>query len=103
MSVSLLRLAMILCPPLVSVVGYFINRKYAHIPYTGVHHEHLLLDVIVSKRHKPSDRAPVLLYVHGGAWLLGTKDKIGLLPVNFVAQMGWVVVTADYRFVFIFL
>jgi acetyl esterase/lipase len=94
---------MILCPPLVSIVGYFINRRYAHIPYTGVHHEHLLLDVIVSKRHKPSDRSPVLLYVHGGAWLLGTKDKIGLLPVNFVAQMGWVVVTADYRFVFIFL
>jgi acetyl esterase/lipase len=90
---------MILCPPLVSIVGYFINRRYAHIPYTGVHHEHLLLDVIVSKRHKPSDRSPVLLYLHGGAWLMGGKDSKGLVLANHVAQMGWVAVNADYRFV----
>lgn len=97
MSVTLVRLIMMIFPPLVKIVGYFINKKYAHIPYTGENHEHLSLDVIVSKTHKKTDRSPVLLYVHGGAWVLGSKDHVGLLPVNFVARMGWVVVTANYR------
>lgn len=63
-----------------------------------MHHEHLMLDVIVSREQKPTDRTPVLLYVHGGGWMFGSKDFVGLLPVHFVAQIGWTVVTANYRF-----
>ena len=41
--------------------------------------------------------APVLVQVHGGAWILGTKEQQGLLLMNRMAARGWVCVAVNYR------
>ena len=42
-------------------------------------------------------RAPVLLQVHGGAWVMGEKDHQGLPLMNALARRGWVCVAINYR------
>ncbi|MEO5662111.1 MAG: alpha/beta hydrolase [Nocardioides sp.] len=41
--------------------------------------------------------APVLLQVHGGAWILGKKDEQGIPLMQHMAQRGWVCVAINYR------
>ena len=55
----------------------------------------LRLDVWVSE-DRPSN-APVLLQIHGGAWVLGSKNEQGLPLMQMLAARGWVCVSADYR------
>lgn len=56
------------------------------------------LDVYVSRRRRPSG-APMLVYVHGGAFVMGTK-LLGAHPMlNRLAAQGWVCVSVDYRLV----
>jgi acetyl esterase/lipase len=44
-----------------------------------------------------SQNAPVLLQVHGGAWVLGTKDQQGIPLMQHLAAKGWVCVAINYR------
>lgn len=48
-------------------------------------------------RGGPSAGAPVLLQVHGGAWVLGEKDHQGLPLMNTLARRGFVCVAINYR------
>ncbi|MEM7301173.1 MAG: alpha/beta hydrolase [Pseudomonadota bacterium] len=41
-------------------------------------------------------RAPVIVYVHGGGWIRGTRAKVYRLP-QFANARGWMVVSLDYR------
>ena len=40
---------------------------------------------------------PVLLQLHGGAWVFGRKDNQGLPLMNEMARQGWVCVAPNYR------
>lgn len=40
---------------------------------------------------------PVLLHIHGGAWVFGEKHKEALPLIRHLAQRGWVVATINYR------
>ena len=40
---------------------------------------------------------PVLLYVHGGGWTIGSKNFQGLATCTHMASRGWLCVNADYR------
>ena len=40
---------------------------------------------------------PVLLYVHGGGWTMGSKNFQGLATSTHMASRGWLCVNADYR------
>ncbi len=54
------------------------------------------LDVYIPAR---AQKAPILLMVHGGAWMLGDKANKGVVP-NKVAHFlpkGWIVVSINYR------
>jgi acetyl esterase/lipase len=44
-----------------------------------------------------AENAPVLLQVHGGAWILGTKDEQGIPLMQHLAAKGWVCVAINYR------
>jgi acetyl esterase/lipase len=55
----------------------------------------LKLDVY-RHRSRPSG-CPTLLQVHGGAWVLGSKNEQGLPLMHHLAARGWVCVSADYR------
>jgi acetyl esterase/lipase len=41
--------------------------------------------------------APVLLQVHGGAWMVGNKEQQGLPLMYHLASRGWVCVAINYR------
>ena len=41
--------------------------------------------------------APVLFQIHGGGWMMGSKDEQALPLMNQLAEMGWVCVTVNYR------
>ncbi len=41
-------------------------------------------------------KAPVIVYVHGGGWIRGTRAKVYRLP-KFANQRGYMVVSVDYR------
>jgi len=41
-------------------------------------------------------RAPVMLYIHGGAWVFGSRREQGLVLVDELVSSGWVVVSIDY-------
>lgn len=47
-------------------------------------------------RERPAG-APVLLQVHGGAWMLGSKDQQGIPLMLHLASQGWVCVAINYR------
>ena len=54
-----------------------------------------LLDI-----HRPvagAEHAPVLLQIHGGAWMIGTKNTQGRPLMNALAAAGWVCVAINYR------
>ncbi|WP_203335665.1 alpha/beta hydrolase [Nocardioides limicola] len=46
---------------------------------------------------EPVQGAPVLLQVHGGAWLIGAKHQQGLPLIRQMATKGWVCVAINYR------
>jgi acetyl esterase/lipase len=41
--------------------------------------------------------APVLMQIHGGAWMIGRKDQQGLPLMYHLAARGWVCVAINYR------
>ena len=42
-------------------------------------------------------RRPVLLFVHGGAWMIGSKTFQGLPMLQHFAALGWVCFSINYR------
>jgi acetyl esterase/lipase len=56
------------------------------------------LDVIRPRRPAPGpDGAPVMVYVHGGAWVMGDKREQGRPMMFELVARGWVCVTVNYR------
>jgi acetyl esterase len=43
------------------------------------------------------DRAPVILFAHGGGWVMGDLDSHDGLCRHLVATSGWAVLAVDYR------
>jgi acetyl esterase/lipase len=66
------------------------NRRYG--PARRGHR----LDVYVSRRRQRSG-APVLVYIHGGGFVMGSK-MLGARPLLYrLAAQGWVCISVDYR------
>ncbi|WP_141013474.1 alpha/beta hydrolase [Nocardioides sambongensis] len=72
--------------------GVQVHRDIPFAPYGG----RGMLDIYTSEVTPPSG-APVLLQVHGGAWILGRKDQQGLPLMQHLAAKGWVCVAINYR------
>jgi acetyl esterase/lipase len=50
------------------------------------------------RRDLPRDgRAPVLLQVHGGAWIIGNKEQQAMPLMAHMADNGWICVSINYR------
>ncbi len=67
-----------------------------NIDYAGDGTRAHRLDVI-RRRIDPPTGAPVLVYIHGGAWVIGDKREQGLPLLHELARRGWVTVTINYR------
>lgn len=55
----------------------------------------LELDVYRNAEHPTG--CPVLFQIHGGGWMIGSKDEQALPLMNAMAAAGWVCVTTNYR------
>lgn len=56
--------------------------------------ERFLLDVY--RPREGGSNMPVLLQIHGGAWMLGSKDEQGLPLMMRMARRGWTCVSINY-------
>jgi acetyl esterase/lipase len=76
-----------------------VRRRYVaekDISY-GPNGKRNLLDVW-HRDDLPADAtAPVLLQVHGGAWVSGNKEQQGAPLMSYLAEKGWVCVAVNYR------
>jgi len=55
----------------------------------------LKLDVYRNRRRPV--RCPTILQVHGGAWVVGSKNEQGLPLMHHLAARGWTCISANYR------
>jgi acetyl esterase/lipase len=76
-----------------------IYRDYAHdtdISY-GDHGARNHLDIWRRPDLDRDGRAPVLLQVPGGAWMVGSKRQQAYALMSHLAELGWVCVAINYR------
>ncbi len=69
-------------------------ERTRNIPYGPVKRRNLL-DVYCHKDHPTG--APVLLFIHGGAWTVSNKDQQGKPLMLHFASRGWVCFAPNYR------
>ncbi len=70
-------------------------RVVRNQPFAEVGGRTLRADVY-HREDKPAN-APVLVFVHGGGWVLGFKEFQALPMLNRMAAEGWVCISVDYR------
>ena len=52
---------------------------------------------IYRARHTAPEGAPVMVYIHGGAWVMGEKREQGKPMMYELVARGWVCVAINYR------
>jgi acetyl esterase/lipase len=72
---------------------YLAAADVAYGPYGRRNH----LDVWRRPDVPLDGRAPVLLQIHGGAWVTGSKETQALPLLSRMAERGWVCVAINYR------
>lgn len=75
-----------------------VERIHA-VPFFDDGRNRLCLDVL---RERGADfsreaRKPALIFVHGGGWVLGHRERQGLPMLHQFAARGWVCFSVDYR------
>lgn len=70
-------------------------ERVRNVTYAEVKGVKLKLDVYRQRAHPT--RCPTLLQIHGGAWILGSKNQQGIPLMLHLAARGWVCISANYR------
>jgi len=70
-------------------------RVHRDLPYDDDGDPAHVLDVVTTSGR--TEGAPVLVFVHGGAWTIGSKEQQCRPMLYELASRGWVVVTCNYR------
>jgi len=70
-------------------------RRHSHISYAEAGKRNLL--DIYHPQEPREGGFPVLLQVHGGAWMIGEKEQQALPLMYHMAQRGWLCVAINYR------
>jgi len=78
------------------------RRRTRNVRFTDRLPDHpvngLSLDVYAPLHEpEPGERRPAVLQIHGGAWVLGSKNEQGIPLLNHLASCGWVGFNVDYR------
>jgi len=83
-------------PPAASSIDR-IASEYMLLPnivYRTANNVPLKLDLYLPPNRKPP--VPVVMLIHGGGWVAGNKEEMGLWALPYLA-MGWAVVNVEYR------
>ena len=70
-------------------------ERIGHVPYCENDGRPLHLDLYRPRARLR--RCPVLLHLHGGGWVVGSKRQQGRPLMFHLASRGWICVSADYR------
>jgi acetyl esterase/lipase len=70
-------------------------ERVCNLEYQRVGKRRLCVDVYRRRDH-PTD-CPTLLQIHGGGWVVGSKNEQGIPLMLQLASRGWVCVSVDYR------
>lgn len=71
-------------------------RRIRNIDYWGDGDGRHRLDILERRSGRP-DGGPVLIYIHGGAWVVGDKRQQGVPMMHELIERGWVCVAINYR------
>jgi acetyl esterase/lipase len=71
-------------------------RRARNIDYWGDGNYRHKLDIL-TRRSVTVEGAPVLVYIHGGAWVTGDKRQQGIPMMHELVLRGWVCVAINYR------
>lgn len=69
--------------------------KIKNVPFRRVAGRTLKLDIYHSGSNG-TDR-PVFVYIHGGAWIMGSRREQGLPIIHHLARNGWLCFSLSYR------
>lgn len=69
-------------------------RSVPNITYLTANNYEAKLDVYTPRN--ATGPVPVLMYIHGGGWVGGTKESSFLVTLPYL-EMGWAVVNVEYR------
>jgi acetyl esterase/lipase len=72
-------------------------ERTRNIVYSEAGGVKLRLDVYRPKGLSKNAQRPTVLFLHGGAWMIGSKEEQGKPLAYRLAAHGWVVVSANYR------
>jgi acetyl esterase/lipase len=72
-------------------------RRVRNVEYARVAGRRLRLDVYQPKDARPGARLPVIVEIHGGAWIMGDKRNQGIPLLNHLVANGWVGFNVNYR------
>ncbi len=89
------RTIQLLCFATVIAMGQPAPQVERNIAYAMPRNERQLLDVFAPAG---AAKAPVVVWVHGGGWMRGSKEEVDHKPKAFV-EKGYVFVPVNYRFV----
>jgi acetyl esterase/lipase len=70
-------------------------ERIGDVEYHRANGRTLRLD-LYRRRDRPTD-CPTLLQIHGGGWVVGSKNEQGVPLMLHLAARGWVCVSVDYR------
>ncbi|MEO2017825.1 MAG: alpha/beta hydrolase [Fuerstiella sp.] len=79
-----------LCPIHVTAV----EPTYRDVVYATVGEQELRLDVYTPQKTRTAQKSPVIVWIHGGAWRAGSKNKV---PVAKLVDRGFAIASVDYR------
>ncbi len=71
-------------------------KRVRNVDYWGDGNYRHKLDLL-TRRSQPPVGAPVLVYIHGGAWVMGDKRQQGIPMLHELARRGWICVAINYR------
>lgn len=67
---------------------------YRDVEYATAGSHRLLLDIYQPATSKTKTPAPLVIWVHGGAWRAGSKDSV---PITRLLNHGFAIASVDYR------
>jgi acetyl esterase/lipase len=74
------------------------RRRITNIPYTEANSASNRLDVYLPLGENDTGRPrPIVMYIHGGGWVIGDKREQGIPILNHMAANGWVGFNVNYR------
>jgi acetyl esterase/lipase len=71
-------------------------RRIRSIDYWGDGNYRHKLDIL-TPYGEAAEGAPVMVYIHGGAWIIGDKREQGIPLMHELVSRGWVCVSINYR------